>query len=115
MVTDHKLQESDLDAKAVHGDGDGGLQQQLTSSVVSELTNGNLNAVDTAKMLDTLSLSTEHDLSSVHAYKKLLEGVGKRTDTISRLGLEIQFNEKRKSTLRPKKKPVEVKTENLLT
>ncbi|XP_027329293.1 ubiquitin-like-specific protease ESD4 [Abrus precatorius] len=112
-MTDHKWQESDLvvteikdlDVKVVNG----GPQQQSTSSVVSELTNGNLNAVNAAKMLDTLSLSPERDLSSVHAYKKLLEAVGKRTDTINRLKVEIQLNEKRRSTfdlLRPKKEHV---------
>ncbi|TKY54157.1 Ubiquitin-specific protease ESD4 [Spatholobus suberectus] len=114
VVTEHKWQEGDLvvteikdlDAKHMRG----GPQQQSTSSVVSGLTNGNLNVANAAKMLDTLSLSPEHDLLSVHAYKKLLEAVGKRNDMINRLEVEIQLNEKRRATfelLRPKKEIVE--------
>ncbi|KAK7387910.1 hypothetical protein VNO78_22708 [Psophocarpus tetragonolobus] len=114
VVTEHKWQEGDLvvtevkdlDAKGMRA----GIQQQSTSSVVSELTNGDLNVVNAVNMLDTLSLTPEHDLSDVHAYKKLLEAAGKRDDTINRLLAEIKLNEKRKSTfelLRPKKELVE--------
>ncbi|RDY04669.1 Ubiquitin-like-specific protease ESD4, partial [Mucuna pruriens] len=116
VVTEHVWQEGDLavtemkdlDAKDVimHV----APQQQSTSSAVSELTNGNLNVVNAVKMLDTLSLTPEHDLSSVRAYKKLLEAAGKRNDTINRLSNEIKLNEKRRSTfdlLRPKKELVE--------
>ncbi|XP_061349211.1 putative ubiquitin-like-specific protease 1B [Gastrolobium bilobum] len=95
-----------LDAKVING----GLQQQSTSSVVSELSNSNLNVVSAAKVFDTLSLSPEYDLSSVHAYRKLLETVVKRTDKINRLSLEIQLTEKLKSTfnlLLPKKELIE--------
>ncbi|CAJ1941004.1 unnamed protein product [Sphenostylis stenocarpa] len=113
-VTENKWQESalvvtevkDLDTKDVRG----GPQQQSTSSVISELTNGDLNVVNAVKMLDTLSLTPEHDLSSVHAYKKLLEAVEKRSDTIKRLSAEIKLSEKRRFTfelLRPKKELVE--------
>jgi sentrin-specific protease 1 len=45
-------------------------------------------------------------------YKKLLEGVQRRTDTIQSLNFEIELNEKRRDTfqlLRPKKEIVEVK------
>ncbi|KAK7264642.1 hypothetical protein RJT34_32251 [Clitoria ternatea] len=118
--TGHKWQESDLvmtevkdlDAKVivVHD----GTQQQSTSSVVSELTNGDLNAVKAAKLLDTLSLGPEHDLSNVSAYKKLLEAAGKRTDKLNRLDVEIKLSEKRRSMfdlLRPKKE--QVKEESL--
>nr|KYP58102.1 Ubiquitin-like-specific protease 1 [Cajanus cajan] len=87
----------------------GGPQQQSTSSVVSELTNGNLNVVDASKMLETLSLRSELDLS-VQVYKKLLRAVGKRDDTLKRLSFQIQINETRRSTfelLRPKKEVVE--------
>lgn len=90
----------------------GGIQKQ--SSSVSELSNDKLNVVDdAAKILDTLSLDPENDVSSVRAYKKLLEAVDKRTDTIGRLRFEIQLNEKRRTgfdLLRPKKELVEVKT-----
>ena len=116
---EHKWQEGgdlvvtevkDLDAnKDMHGVP----QQQSTSSVVSELTNGDLNVVNAEKMLDTLSLTPEHDLSSVQAYKKLLDALGQRNDTLERLKAEIQVNEKRMSTfelLRPKKELVEVNT-----
>ncbi|KAI5415744.1 ubiquitin-like-specific protease ESD4 [Lathyrus oleraceus] len=87
----------------------GGIQKQ--SSSVSELSNDKLNVVDdAAKILDTLSLDPENDVSSVRAYKKLLEAVDKRTDTIGRLRFEIQLNEKRRTgfdLLRPKKELVE--------
>ncbi|XP_058758228.1 ubiquitin-like-specific protease ESD4 [Vicia villosa] len=96
-----------LDTEAVNG----GVQKQSTSSVVSELSNDKLNVVDdAAKILDTLSLEPEKDVSSVRAYKKLLQAVDKRTDTIGRLKFEIQLNEKRRSAfdlLRPKKGLVE--------
>ncbi|CAJ2662161.1 unnamed protein product [Trifolium pratense] len=52
----------------------------------------------------------EHDFSSVHVYKKLLEGVQRRTDAIQNLNFEIELNEKRRDTfqlLRPKKEIVE--------
>jgi sentrin-specific protease 1 len=103
-VKDRKLKENDL------------VQKQSTTSVVSELSGGKLDEFDAAKMLDTLSLSPENDLSGVRAYKKLLEAVDKRSDTIGRLKFEIQLNEKRRSPfdlLRPKKELVEVKTYQL--
>ncbi|XP_045786861.1 ubiquitin-like-specific protease ESD4 [Trifolium pratense] len=103
---DCKLKESDL----VHLDNEVGVQKQSTSSVVSELSGGKLNEFDAAKMVGTLSLSPENDLSGVRAYKKLLEAVDKRSDTIGRLKFEIQLNEKRRSAfdlLRPKKELVE--------
>jgi len=102
VVKDHKLKENGLvclDDKVEVVNG--GIQPQSTSSMV-----------DAAKMLDNLSLSTKNDLSGVCAYKKLLEAVDKRGDTLGRLKFEIQLNEKRKSAfdlLRPKKELVEVK------
>ena len=117
VVTEHKWQEGDLVVTEVKDldakDMCGGPQQQSTSSVVSELTNGDLNVVNAEKMLDILSLTPDHDLSSVQAYKKLLDALGQRTDTLNRLEAEIKVNEKRMSTfelLRPKKELVEVKT-----
>ncbi|XP_014510319.1 ubiquitin-like-specific protease ESD4 isoform X2 [Vigna radiata var. radiata] len=114
VVTEHKWQEGDLvvtevkDMKAK--DVRGGPQQQSTSSVVSELTNGDLNVVNAVKMFGTLSLTPERDVSDVHAYRKLLEAVDKRSDTLKRLSAEIKLNEKRRSTfelLRPKKELVQ--------
>lgn len=112
-VKDHKLKENEtvhLDTKVdvVHGE----IQKQSISSAVSELSNGKLNVVDAVEMFDTLSLSPKHDISSIRAYKKLLQAVNKRKDTIGRLRYEIQLNEKRRSAfeLRPKKELVEVKT-----
>ncbi|KAL5163456.1 Kinesin-like protein KIN-13A [Glycine soja] len=114
VVTEHKWQEGDLVVTEVKDldakDMCGGPQQQSTSSVVSELTNGDLNVVNAEKMLDILSLTPDHDLSSVQAYKKLLDALGQRTDTLNRLEAEIKVNEKRMSTfelLRPKKELVE--------
>ncbi|CAK8563697.1 unnamed protein product [Lathyrus sativus] len=95
----------DTEVEAVNG----GIQKQSTS--VSELSNDKLNVVDdAANILDSLSLDPENDVSSVSAYKKLLEAVDKRTDTLGRLRFEIQLNEKRRSgfdLLRPKKELVE--------
>jgi len=117
VLTEHKWQEGDLVVTEVKDleakDVRGGHQQQSTSSVVSELTNGHLNIVNAVRMMDTLSLTPVRDLSDVHAYRKLLEAVEKRSDTIQRLSAEIKLNEKRRSTfelLRPKKEVVEVKT-----
>ncbi|CAI8610655.1 unnamed protein product [Vicia faba] len=94
----------DTEVEAVNGS----VQKQSTSSVVSELSNDKLKVVDdAAKILDTLSLDPEKDVSSVGAYKKLLQAVDKRTDTIGRLKFEIQLNEKRRSASRPKKDLVE--------
>ncbi|KAL9284955.1 hypothetical protein ACSQ67_024671 [Phaseolus vulgaris] len=114
VVTEHKWQEGDLVVMEVKDseakDVRAGHNQHSTSSVVSELTNGDLNIVNAVRMLDTLSLTPERDLSDVHAYRKLLEAVDKRSDTIKRLSAEIKLNEKRRSTfklLRPKKELVE--------
>ncbi|KAI4317587.1 hypothetical protein L6164_025448 [Bauhinia variegata] len=114
VVTDHGWQVStgvvaevqDLDDKLTDGD----LQLQSTSSVVSELTNSNLKVDSTGKMLDSLPPSLERGFSSLHAYKKLIESVDKRSDKLRRLSFEIELNEKRRSIfelLRPKKELVE--------
>ncbi|XP_058723484.1 ubiquitin-like-specific protease ESD4 [Vicia villosa] len=74
-----------------------GVQRRLASSPDSALTNAIVNL-------------EEHDLSSVQVYKKLLEGVQRRTDTIQSLNFQIELNEKRRETfqlLRPKKELVE--------
>ncbi|XP_028751657.1 ubiquitin-like-specific protease ESD4 isoform X2 [Neltuma alba] len=85
--------------------GDGGIQQQSTSSVVSELTNSNLK-VD--ELLRSLYLSPEHGVNDVIAYKKLLQATNSRTDKLKLLEFEIQLNEKRRSPIesfRPEKVP----------
>jgi sentrin-specific protease 1 len=97
----------ELDAKTM----DRGLFPS-SSSAVSDLTNGNLRVENEEKMLNSLSLNHERDLSSVSAYKKLLESVEKRTSKLRNLSFEIEVNEKRRSIfqlLRPATKPVEVK------
>ena len=75
-----------------------GVQRRSMDSPDSALTNVVVNVED-------------HDLSSVHVYKKLLQGVQRRTDTIQNLNFQIELNEKRRDTfqlLRPKKELVEV-------
>lgn len=97
----------ELDAKTM----DRGLLPS-SSSAVSDLTNGNLRVDNAEKMLDNLSLNRERDLSSVSAYKKLLEAVESRTSKLGNLSFQIELNEKRRSILqllRPAKKLVEVK------
>lgn len=74
-----------------------GVQRRSSGSPDSALTNAVVNVED-------------HDLSSVHVYKKLLQGVQRRTDTIQNLNFQIELNEKRRDTfqlLRPKKELVE--------
>ncbi|XP_062175471.1 ubiquitin-like-specific protease ESD4 isoform X3 [Alnus glutinosa] len=95
----------ELDAKTMNG----GLLPS-SSSAVSDLTNGSLRVDNAEKMLDSLSLNRGQDLSSVSAYKKLLETVERRTSKLRNLSFEIELNEKRRSIfqlLRPAKKPVE--------
>ncbi|KHN14618.1 Ubiquitin-like-specific protease ESD4 [Glycine soja] len=53
---------------------------------------------------------TQRDLENVHVYKKLLEDVGRRSDTLQRLNFEIDLHEKRRdyyNLVRPKKELVE--------
>lgn len=116
-IVQDELEDQNLQESAKPKVIDSGLKQNnSTSSVVSDLTNSDLNVVHAEKMLDSLSLCPEHhDLSSVHAYKKLLQAVDNqtRTDTLKRLSYEIQLNERRRAAfdlLRPKKELVEVKT-----
>ncbi|CAL0325805.1 unnamed protein product [Lupinus luteus] len=112
VVTHQKSQDSDVAVVSrIRGDLDdkvidGGNGQHFTPPVVSELNNSNLI------MLDSLSLSPKRDISSVQAYKKLIEAVDNptRRDTFERLNYEIQINEKRLEALdllRPKKELVE--------
>lgn len=92
-------------------DVDGGLQQQSTSSVVSELNNSSLKVDIAGKSLEALSINPERDGSGLLAYKKLLQEVVKRDDKISSLTYEIRLNEKRLlpfETWRPEKKPEQV-------
>ncbi|RDX86660.1 Ubiquitin-like-specific protease ESD4, partial [Mucuna pruriens] len=97
----------DSSVEEVRGDGEKvRVQQQPTSSFDSELTNGELKVVSEGKVWGPET----HDFSSVHAYRKLLEGVGRRSGTIQRLDFEIDLNEKRReiySLLRPKKESIE--------
>ncbi|CAL5184384.1 unnamed protein product [Lathyrus oleraceus] len=93
QVDDSEVKVGGLEAKVVEI----GVQPRSTSLPDSALTNAIVNL-------------EEHDLSSVHVYKKLLEGVQRRTDTIQSLNFQIELNEKRRETfqlLRPKKELVE--------
>ncbi|KAK4265766.1 hypothetical protein QN277_026779 [Acacia crassicarpa] len=86
--------------------GYGGLQQQSTSSVFSELTNSNLKMDDARKSLGSLYLSPEHGVQDVIAYKQLLQETERRSRKLKWLDYEIQLNEKRRSpieSLRPEK------------
>ncbi|XP_020221685.1 ubiquitin-like-specific protease ESD4 isoform X1 [Cajanus cajan] len=98
----------DWSVEEARGDGDGkvGVREQSTASFDSELTNEEVKVVSGGKVWG----SETHDLSSVHVYRKLLESVGRRSDTINRLDFEIELNEKRGETLnllRQKKEFVE--------
>ncbi|XP_038694179.1 ubiquitin-like-specific protease ESD4 isoform X2 [Tripterygium wilfordii] len=80
-------------------------------SVVTYLSNGNASMKNPEKMLDSLSLDRETlDFSSVETYKKLLESTERRTSKLRALEFEIEYNEKKRSSLqslRPVKKPEE--------
>ncbi|KAK2394968.1 Cysteine proteinases superfamily protein [Trifolium repens] len=92
-VRDSDAKVDELDDMIVEND----VQRRSMSSPDSALTKAIVNL-------------EEHDFSSVHVYKKLLEGVQRRTDTIQSLNFEIELNEKRRDTfqlLRPKKEIVE--------
>ncbi|KAG6593970.1 Ubiquitin-like-specific protease ESD4, partial [Cucurbita argyrosperma subsp. sororia] len=82
--------------------------QPSSSSVVIDLTDEDSKVENAEKMLGVLSLDRE--ISSVSAYKKLLQGVEKRTSRLKTLDFEIELNEKRRSILQsqtPKKMPVD--------
>lgn len=107
MSMDQRPREVDtvqeLDAKMMD------VHQPSSSSVVVDLTNDNSKVENAEKMLGALSL--DQDISSVSAYKKLLQSVEKRTSRLKSLDFEIELNEKRRSILQsqtPRKKPVDV-------
>ncbi|KAK4372589.1 hypothetical protein RND71_007973 [Anisodus tanguticus] len=84
------------------------------SSVVTVSNDMNLNA---EKMLESLSLSSKFDASSVPLFKKLLGSAEKRNDNLNRLQFQIDYTEKLREThhlLRPQKKEIHVK-EDMIT
>ncbi|XP_038874862.1 ubiquitin-like-specific protease ESD4 isoform X1 [Benincasa hispida] len=92
------------------------VHQPSSSLVIVDLTNDNSKVENAEKMLGALSL--DRDLSSVSAYKKLLQSVEKRTSRLKSLDFEIELNEKRRSILQsltPKKKPLDVIPRELFT
>ncbi|XP_054807249.1 ubiquitin-like-specific protease ESD4 [Prosopis cineraria] len=100
----HVIEIQDSETKV----GIGGLRQQSTSSVFSELNNSNLKVDDAGKFLGSLYLSPERGVPDVIAYKRLLEETNRRTNRLKLLDYEIQLNEKRRSpieSLSPEKRP----------
>lgn len=90
------------------------VHQPSSSLEVVDLTNDDSKVENAEKMLGALSLNP--DMSSVLAYKKLLQSVEKRTSRLKSLDFEIELNEKRRSVLQsltPKKKPVDVSLSSL--
>ncbi|THG03957.1 hypothetical protein TEA_027627 [Camellia sinensis var. sinensis] len=85
--------------------------QPSSSSVVTELAaNANLKVETAGKMLDSLSLNREVDVSGLPVHKKLWETAERRNPKLSSLSFQIEVNEKRRASLqllRPVKKPVE--------
>lgn len=77
--------------------------QPSSSSIVSE----------TGKKFNSLVITDEVDVSDVSAYRNLFETVERqRTPRLKQLDLDIEILERRRSfhqSLRPKKKPVEVR------
>ncbi|XP_038719206.1 ubiquitin-like-specific protease ESD4 [Tripterygium wilfordii] len=84
-------------------------------SVVTDLSNRNVRVKNLENMVDSLSLDREIvDVSNVEVYKKLLESAEKRTSKLKALEFEIEYNEKKRSSLqslrlvkKPQEKPVE--------
>ncbi|QCE13269.1 ubiquitin-like-specific protease ESD4 [Vigna unguiculata] len=97
---------ADSSVEEPHGDGDKFRVQQQSQSTLSfdsELRNAELKVASRGKLWGS---ETQLDVESVHAYKKLLEDVGRRNGTFQRLNFEIDLNEKRRdhfNLLRPKK------------
>ncbi|KAK6930163.1 Ulp1 protease family, C-terminal catalytic domain [Dillenia turbinata] len=82
--------------------------QPSYSSMVSDLTNGDLKVENAEKMLTSLSLVVEPNVFGTPLYKSLLETTAKRDARLGKLSSEIQLNERRLSfysSLRPAKKP----------
>uniref|UniRef100_A0A5B7A0F3 Putative ubiquitin-like-specific protease ESD4 isoform X1 n=1 Tax=Davidia involucrata TaxID=16924 RepID=A0A5B7A0F3_DAVIN len=82
--------------------------QPSSSSMISDLTNGNVNVDSAGKMLDSLSVNRDAIGGSIH--KKLLEGAERRNPKLSNLSFQIQLNQNRLATfqlLRPAKKQEE--------
>jgi len=102
---------ADSSVEEPHGDGDKFRVQQQSQSTLSfdsELRNAELKVASRGKLWGS---ETQLDVESVHAYKKLLEDVGRRNGTFQRLNFEIDLNEKRRdhfNLLRPKKELDEV-------
>ncbi|ESW10909.1 hypothetical protein PHAVU_009G248500 [Phaseolus vulgaris] len=97
---------ADSSVEEPRGDGDRfGVQQQSLSTLSfdSGLRNAELKVASGGKLWGP---ETQLDVENVHAYKKLLEDVGRRNGTFQRLNFEINLNEKRRdhfNLLRPKK------------
>jgi len=102
---------ADSSVEEPRGDGDRfGVQQQSLSTLSfdSGLRNAELKVASGGKLWGP---ETQLDVENVHAYKKLLEDVGRRNGTFQRLNFEINLNEKRRdhfNLLRPKKELDEV-------
>lgn len=111
---DERLREvdsvQDLDAKKMD------IHQPSSSSIVVDLTNDNSKVENAEKMFGALSL--DQGISSVSAFKKLLQSVEKRNSRLECLDFEIKLNEKRLSILQsqsPKKKPLDVCRDRLIS
>ncbi|CAK7333207.1 unnamed protein product [Dovyalis caffra] len=98
-----------LGNEVVGSENDGDVKILEERSVVT--IDGNLGRESAGKMLGSLALSNEVEVLSVEAYKKLLEYTERRNGRLRSLEFEIEYNEKRRDSLkawRPvKKEPVE--------
>lgn len=104
MFSDQRPLVQELDVKMLD------VHQPSSSYDVIDLKNDSSKMENAEKMLGALSL--ERDMSSVSAYKKLLQSVEKRTSRLRSLDFEIELNEKRRLLLQsqtPKKKPLDVR------
>ncbi|KAK4380035.1 hypothetical protein RND71_001897 [Anisodus tanguticus] len=93
-----------------------GVVEILDNSSVVTVSN-DVNLKNEENMLDSLSLSSKFDDSSVPMYKKLLGSAEKRDDNLKRIQFQIEYTEKLREThqlLRPQKKEEHVK-EHVIT
>ncbi|KAG8636567.1 ubiquitin-like-specific protease ESD4 isoform X2 [Manihot esculenta] len=77
---------------------------------------GNVEVQNAGKMLDSLVLNGEVDVSSVEVYKKLLESAERRNGRLRALDSEIELNQKKLifyQSTRPIKKPDEKAVEEI--
>ncbi|KAK6913772.1 Ulp1 protease family, C-terminal catalytic domain [Dillenia turbinata] len=106
--TSHENDTIDVDVQKVDAKVVLSKHQPSYSSMVSDLTIGDLKVENAEKMLNSLSIGVEPNMFGMPVYKRLLETSAKRDARLGKLSFEIQLNEQHLSfysSMRPAKKP----------